>query len=30
MQGVELEVRKLKDHAEAIHNNLLYLKQRYS
>ncbi|XP_011027699.1 PREDICTED: transmembrane emp24 domain-containing protein p24delta4-like [Populus euphratica] len=28
MQGVELEVRKLKDHAEAIHNNLLYLKQR--
>lgn len=28
IEGVELEVRKLKDHAEAIHNNLLYLKQR--
>lgn len=28
IEGVELEVRKLKDHVEAIHNNLLYLKQR--
>lgn len=28
IEGVELEVKKLKDHAEAIHNNLLYLKQR--
>ncbi|KAJ6954375.1 transmembrane emp24 domain-containing protein p24delta4-like isoform X1 [Populus alba x Populus x berolinensis] len=29
IEGVELEVRKLKDHAEAIHNNLLYLKQSF-
>ncbi|CAK7347001.1 unnamed protein product [Dovyalis caffra] len=28
IEGVELEVRRLKDHAEAIHNNLIYLKQR--